>query len=248
MHPRLSLHQVAFMSESTGDFLAFCNEAGFANAVLAAPKLEAEGIKSLPATAPKIASLNQVFDAARFEATLDLAVQIGAQSLYLLTGGRGALDWENAAQHFSRAIKPGLARGLPILIENAPVLYADIHFVHTLADTVRLAEMAEAGICIELFACWAEADLGVLFRRAMPRVGLVQVSDYVLGDRALPCRAVPGDGAIPLERLIGDILAAGYAGLFDIELVGPRIVAEGPRNACKRAGDYMSELLVKLGA
>jgi sugar phosphate isomerase/epimerase len=82
----------------------------------------------------------------------------------------------------------------------------------------------------------------------MRRVGLVQVSDYVLGDRTYPCRAVPGDGAIPLERLIGDLLDAGYAGVFDIELVGPRIAAEGPRVACTRAGEYVSEILLNLGA
>jgi sugar phosphate isomerase/epimerase len=82
----------------------------------------------------------------------------------------------------------------------------------------------------------------------MPMIGLVQVSDYVLGDRITPCRAVPGDGAIPLERLIGDILEAGYQGLFDLELVGPRIVAEGPREATKRAAENLSEILVRLGA
>ena len=48
------------------------------------------------------------------------------------------------------------------------------------------------------------------------------MSDYVLGDRSAPCRSVPGDGDIPLRRLIDDLLTAGYTGLFDLELVGPR--------------------------
>ena len=248
MHPRLSLHQVAFMSESTVEFLKFCRDAGFANAVLAAPKFQAEGMQALPVGAPTIASLNAIFDADTFDATLKLAKQTGAHSIYLLTGDRGALEWQDAAKRFAAQLSPGTVRDLPILIENAPALYADIHFAHTLADTIRLAEIADVGICIELFACWAEADLRTQFRRAMPRIGLVQVSDYVLGDRTYPCRAVPGDGAIPLERLIGDLLGAGYAGVFDIELVGPRIEAEGPRAACKRAGDYVSELLAKQGA
>ena len=248
MHPRLSLHQVAFMGESTAEFLHFCTETGFENAVLAAPKLEESGVGILPEGGPGIASLNQIFDAEQFGTTCALATQIGAKSIYLLTGGRGGLDWESAAQRFADRIAPYITANLPILIENAPALYADIHFAHTLADTVRLAEIADTGICIELFSCWAEADLKALLRRAMPRIGLIQVSDYVLGDRSYPCRAVPGDGTIPLERLVGDLLNAGYQGVFDIELVGPRIEAEGPRNACTRAGAYMSELLVKLGA
>lgn len=80
----------------------------------------------------------------------------------------------------------------------------------------------------------------------MPMTGLVQVSDYVLGDRTAPCRAVPGDGAIPLERILGDVLDAGYAGVFDLELVGPRIDAEGARPATTRAAETLSRMLTKL--
>jgi hypothetical protein len=118
MHPRLSLHQVAFMSESTVEFLTFCQDAGFANAVLAAPKLVTDGITTLPDGAPFIASLNQIFDADSFDATLVMAAQIGAKSVYLLTGSRGSLDWEDAAARFAAQVAPELARGLPVLVEN----------------------------------------------------------------------------------------------------------------------------------
>ena len=83
----------------------------------------------------------------------------------------------------------------------------------------------------------------------MPLTGLVQVSDYVLGDRTAPCRAVPGDGAIPLERILGDVLDAGYGGVFDLELVGPRIDAEGARDRDRtRRHDELSEILDQLGS
>jgi sugar phosphate isomerase/epimerase len=78
--------------------------------------------------------------------------------------------------------------------------------------------------------------------------GLVQVSDYVLGDRSTPCRAVPGDGVVPLDCIIGDVLEAGYEGVFDIELVGPRIVAEGAYAATERAALNVSDILTRLGA
>jgi sugar phosphate isomerase/epimerase len=87
-----------------------------------------------------------------------------------------------------------------------------------------------------------------LIRQALPITGLVQVSDYVLGDRCTPCRAVPGDGVIPIERLLGDVLDAGYEGVFDLELVGPRIEAEGARAATLRAAENLSEILTRLGA
>jgi sugar phosphate isomerase/epimerase len=59
---------------------------------------------------------------------------------------------------------------------------------------------------------------------------------------------VPGDGVIPLDRILGDVLEAGYQGVFDIELVGPRIAAEGPRAATQRAAQAISEILTRLGA
>jgi sugar phosphate isomerase/epimerase len=135
-----------------------------------------------------------------------------------------------------------------VLVENASPFNADIHMAHTLADTITLAKLADVGVCIEWHACWTEAGLQGLLRQAIPITGLVQVSDYVLGDKTAPCRAVPGDGAIPLERIIGQVLDAGYRGVFDIELVGPRIAAEGARPATERAAQRISEILDRLGA
>jgi sugar phosphate isomerase/epimerase len=182
---------------------------------------------------------------------IDIAASLGARSIYLVTGGRGALSWEQAAERFAALILPGRAaaaeRGVTLLVENASAFNIDIHMAHTLADTITLAEIAGIGVCIDLQPCWGEAGLAQLFRRAMPITGLVQVSDYVLGDRTAPCRAVPGDGAIPLERLIGQLLDAGYKGLFDLELVGPRIQAEGARAASTRAAERLSEILTRLG-
>ena len=51
-----------------------------------------------------------------------------------------------------------------------------------------------------------------------------------------PCEElVPGDGDIPLERLLILILASTYAGAFEIEMVGPRIDEEGCESAIARA-------------
>lgn len=113
---------------------------------------------------------------------------------------------------------------------------------------MTLAELAGIGVCIDIYACWAEAALQETIERAMPRCHLIQVSDYVYGDRSLPSRAVPGDGAIPLERILGWALDAGYAGAFDLELIGPRIDAEGRREATRRAATNVGALLDALGA
>jgi len=178
---------------------------------------------------------------------IEAAAGHGARVVYMLTGGRGDLTWEEAAARFSDAVQPCLddakAAGVALAIENASGLYADIHIAHTLRDTVELAEMAGLGVCIDLFHCWTEAHLSELLDRALPRTELIQLSDYVLGDRALPARAVPGDGVIPLEPLVAQALTGGYRHGFDLELIGPRIDREGPLHAAQRACAAVSAML-----
>jgi sugar phosphate isomerase/epimerase len=180
------------------------------------------------------------------------AKTLGARSIYLLSGGHGTLTWEEAADAFRAAVAPCVAQaraaGIGLGLENAPSLYAHASIAHTLRDAVTLAEIADVGVCIEFFACWTEAGLRESIERVMPRCLVVQVCDYVYGDRSLPCRAVPGDGAIPVKRMIDWILRAGYRGVFDLELIGPRIDSEGHLNAVRRATQNLSEILRSLGA
>jgi sugar phosphate isomerase/epimerase len=183
---------------------------------------------------------------------IDAASRVGARTVYMLTGGRGEQTWEQAAERFCAAVAPCVRQaehaGVTLAIENASNLYADIHIAHSLRDTITLAEMAGVGICIDLFHCWTEAGLGELVERALPRTVQIQLSDYVLGDRALPARAVPGDGAIPIEPFVTAVLGAGYPHGFDLELIGPRIEREGPLVAARRGCHVVSAMLERLGA
>lgn len=267
MHPRVCLHQVAFIRESTTAFIEHCRAIGVAYMTLVSPLLLRPGgleeaQHALVAGGPRCTTVNHPFAmypdlekdsgeaAQRLMQAIDIAATLGAENLYLVTGGRGSLGWEAAAERFAKLIAPCRMRaeekGVKLLVETASDFNVDIHIAHTLDDTITLAEIAGIGVCIELHACWFEGGLSEKFRRAMPVTGLVQVSDYVLGDRTAPCRAVPGDGAIPLEHLLGDILDAGYAGVFDLELIGPRIEAEGARAATTRAAERLSEMLTRL--
>ncbi len=183
---------------------------------------------------------------------VELAELLGASSIYLTTGGHGSLTWEQAADRFATAIEPCVRRaedaGVDLMIENAPPLRADRHIAHTLRDTTTLAEIAGLGVCLDVNGCWSEADLNGLIAAAMPRCRLVQLSDYVYGDRAVPGRAVPGDGDIPLELIAGWILGAGYQGAFDLELIGPRIDQEGHLAAAIRACEMVDHILEAAGA
>ena len=76
----------------------------------------------------------------------------------------------------------------------------------------------------------------------------MQVSDFKVGTVASSQRLVPGDGDVPLARILGIVLDAGYRGVFDLELIGDAIVAEGYDAAVPRAVDALGALLNDLGA
>ncbi len=177
------------------------------------------------------------------------AGDVAAESVYITTGSRGALTWEEAAEALKEAAEPVVEHArrvpVPLLMETVPSLREDVGFNHTLADTVALSETAGFGVCIDTYSSWTERNLQSVLAEAIPRCALVQVSDYVIGDWCVPGRAVPGDGDIPLERILGWLQEAGYSGPYDLELIGPRIVNEGGKGATLRAIRWLSALLDK---
>ena len=268
MHPRVSLHQVACMDDPTAAFIEHCRTIGVQQMTLVTPLLFRQGeteaaLGAMAAGGTRCHTVNHPFAMGRTLDTvggeetegllraIDIAAALGAPNIYLVSGGRGNMLWDEAAGRFAALIAPCLGpaqeKGVRLLVETASHLNADC--ISPIRWTIpsaspRLPVSASA-------SSWPHAGSKPTcrkFRRALPNTGLVQVSDYVSGDRATPNRAVPGDGMVPNAWLIGELLDAGYRGVFDLELVGPRIAAEGGFAATRRAAENLSEILVRLGA
>src|SRR5205814_9063006 len=124
--------------------------------------------------------------------------EVGAECLVFTTGPAGPLPWEEAADALEAALAPVLhesrSRGVPFAIEHTNSLRVDIGFVHTLSDAIDLARRLDAGVCMEVNACWAERALAATIRAGADRIRLVQVSDFKVGTIASSQRLVPGDG------------------------------------------------------
>jgi sugar phosphate isomerase/epimerase len=187
----------------------------------------------------------------RLGRTIGIAQDIGAQSVIMTTGGRGTLGWDEAADAFAQAIAPcaeqARSAGIAMGIEPTSHLYADVSIAHRLTDTVEIARRAGIAVMVDVFACWVDADLDAALARAAPMTGVAQICDYVHGDRGLPCRAVPGDGAIPLERIVSGLAQGGFRGWYDLEIIGPRLQAEGQEAGLARAGAFIGALLEQAG-
>jgi sugar phosphate isomerase/epimerase len=178
---------------------------------------------------------------------LDTAAAVGADRVVLTTGPFSPLTWDEAADALESALQPVLvearARNVQFAIEHTNSLRVDVGFVHTLADALDLARRLDTGVCLEVNACWAERGLAQTIAQNVGRIALVQVSDFKVGTIASSQRLVPGDGDIPLARILGDLMRAGYDGVFELELIGDAIVAEGYDTAIPRAIKALETLL-----
>jgi sugar phosphate isomerase/epimerase len=270
MHERLSIHAICFPAAGLRELAGYWRELGAHRVSLVSHLLlDQDGLpaaqEALQASRCTVESITHPFMPGRHldpreESWLDahdtlsrliqIAKALGARSIYMLTGGHGSLTWEEAAEVFRTAIAPCVIQakeaGIALMVENSAAAYSDTHIAHTLRDAITLAEVAGVGVCMDLFACWTEAGLHESIARAMPKCQLVQVSDYVYGDRSLPARAVPGEGAIPIKRILEWTLQAGYTGPFELELIGPRIDAEGRLAAVRRSAQILTEMLKEL--
>lgn len=265
MHPRLTVFDRVLAGATVGEVVAGLARAGAPRAGIARARLERDGVDEGSA-AIRSAGLDvthllhgplfelerpETWEAAQADAvrTLDLAAALGARCVYGLTGPAYGLTWETAAEKFAAAARPvaehAAVAGVPFLLETANMLFARIGFLHTLRDTVDVARESGLRVCLDVQHCWTERGLRDTIRRASGLVGLVQLSD-LLPDRREPYRAVPGDGVIPLERIVAAVLEDGYTGFFDLELYGEQGV--DPVETIKRSADYAGALLERLGA
>jgi sugar phosphate isomerase/epimerase len=268
MHPRVSLSAISTFSWELDADLAFYAKTRITNVGISVAKLERfgwdDGTRRVADAGLRVTNLIglgpfDLTDPARWDPqrervvrALDTAAAVGAECLVFTTGPAGPLLWEDAADALEAALAPVLpearSRGVPFAIEHTNSLRVDIGFVHTLADAIDLARRLDVGVCMEVNACWAERGLAGTIAAGANRLRLVQVSDFAVGTLSTPNRLVPGDGDIPLERILGQVLAAGYGGCFDLELIGPRIDEEGYDSACRRSIDRLTEMLHPLGA
>jgi sugar phosphate isomerase/epimerase len=265
MHPRLSVSAVSSWRASFDDDLAMwdrlgvqhvglslrkCEEVGLEHA---ADRVQAAGLRVSNVVECGWCSLDEPATWPAYQerllAAIELMRAVGAPVLVLTTGPAGALDWDMAAGALRRMVEPlrpsADDAGVRIAIENTSPMRLDLSFSTTLRDTVDLAEMLDLWICMELNSCWAERAFPIVLGRARARLALVQLSDAKVGSFTTPDRLVPGDGDIPLGRLLIQILASAYAGAFEIEMVGPRIEDEGYERAIARAIEHCDALLAQ---
>jgi sugar phosphate isomerase/epimerase len=179
-------------------------------------------------------------------AAVEVAAATGGSGVLVAGGAGHGLAFEEAADRFCDAfgpvVGPAAERGVRLLLEPVRPQFAYAGFVHSVRDALPLARRLGTGVVVDVTHCWWEPGLAGALRANVDLIGSVHVADLAL-DRPVVHRVVPGDGELPLARLLGLLVSAGYPGPFELELIGPAIDAEGAGAAATRGVSYVLALL-----
>lgn len=268
IHPRISVSQACSIRQGLEDDLALWADLDIDRVGLLWRKLEAagadravaaigdEGLEVTNVIATGILApsdeLRWVEQREQVTRIAEVAARLGSPLLALTSGPLGPLHWEAASDALAELLRPlhgDLADlGVTLAIEHTNSLRLDLSFVTSFRQAAALAVRMGCGAVLELNAAWHEQGLAESIRYGIDHLSLVQVSDFKLGTTRTPDRVVPGDGDIPLPRLLRQVLDAGYDGAFDLEVVGPRVEREGYPSTIRRGVEALGALLTDLGA
>lgn len=269
IHPRLSIDSLSSFHWSFEQDLALWRELGAPLAGLLISKIADDipgkvarlcdaGIRpstvvtgAFDLSAPQTWDKNRALLAAIIDAVAGAGG--GGGTAYMTPGRTTGATWSEVLDLFAEAVAPSAAyareKGVRLAFE--PSLRTDASFVNTLRDAVDVAERTGLGLIVDFGNCWMERDLAAVLQRAAPHIALVQICDVVIGGPGRPSpggRVHLGEGELPLHRLMQEVLATGYAGPFDLEVLGPAIEAEGYEPALRRGVERASVFLTEAGA
>lgn len=268
-HPRLSVNALSSVTWSFEQDFALWRELGLSWVGLMSAKLgerpEAP-IKRLADAGMRVSTVvARRFDLnapATWEATraeldhlVDVVAEFGGWSVYLTPGQSTGAPWDEVLDTFAQALGPSVertrSRGVRLAIE--PSKRVDVSFVNTLPDAIEVAERVGVQIVADTCHIWPERNLESDLLRAAPHLGLVQISDVHLGavkrpDEPAPIeRVVPGDGMLPLPRLLSQLQATGYTGPVELEMIGRIVEEQGYESTIRRGVEATVDLLEQGG-
>lgn len=266
-HPRLSVDAMCTFDWPFERDLALWSDMGVRHAGLLISKLGAEPaarMAELTAAGIRCSTLitesfelrdPESWDAtrARHREAIDLVAAEGGHSIYFTPGRTACVSWNDDLDRLAGAVAPTVAyareRGVRAAIE--PSIRTSVSFVNTLRDAIDVAERTGISLIADFGNMWMERDFRETLARAMPHIALMQIGDVVIGSTGKPSaggRVHIGSGELPLQRMMRDVLDAGYAGPFDLEVVAANFASGSDEQEMRAGIAAASALLADVGA
>ncbi|MDC0262066.1 sugar phosphate isomerase/epimerase [Planctomycetaceae bacterium] len=240
--PRLSISQVTTFHWSLPDLIAHCKDFGYEAVSLWMPRLiefgEERAIDLIHESGLVVSSIgpsggftganghslrDSVLDTAD---ALELAGRVGANSLTVYTGPRAG----HTKNHSRRLVKSALLRLADTAAEmRVQLALKPMHsvygrnwsFLHSLKETFDLIEECDhpwLKLAFGTFQVGDQYDTLVNDPALVSRIASVQVSDRRDDPQNEWDQHLPGEGDLPLARIMQTLLDAEYDGFFEVDV------------------------------
>jgi sugar phosphate isomerase/epimerase len=182
------------------------------------------------------------------ERCLEYAAELGVPLVVVVGGPDPDVTRRDAWNQVRGALEVLLDRaaqsGVRVLVEPLHPVLIDQSVATSVTDALALVDKhPPAGIVVDAWHVWWDSRLQDCLREAVGRVGIVHLSDWAAGSYEGPDRVLPGDGVADLSSICTDLLAAGFDGWWEVEIISEALWA-GDQTALVRASyDAASEVL-----
>lgn len=172
--------------------------------------------------------------------------------VYFPPGRTTGATWEEVCDQFAEAVAPCVehSRSSGVKLAFEPTHRTDASFISSLRDAVDVSRQTGLGIVLDFGNCWMERDLRSTILAAGENIALVQIDDVDIGGHGKgpgSGRVQIGEGELPLERLMRDVIDSGYQGVYDLEVIGPSAEREDYASALERGVKSAARLLTDMG-
>ncbi len=161
-------------------------------------------------------------------AAVELAAKMGADCLVVYTGGRGGHTRSHARRLVGSALRElayhATDFGVTLAIEPMhPACGMDWTFLTSLESALEFADRLDSDalkIVFDTYHLGMEPDLLSRLPELVPRIALVHLGDARRPPRGEQDRCPLGRGIIPLPEILRCLHEHGYAGSYELELIG----------------------------
>jgi sugar phosphate isomerase/epimerase len=166
-------------------------------------------------------------------AAIETAELLSAGSLIIHSGSRGAHTFNHARRLFRQALDKLLPlaeeRGVVLAIEPMQAdCGGDFTFLNCLDETLQLVEQCASRslkLALDTYHWGHAPSLVSQIPQLAPHLAVVQLGDGREPPRGETNRCLLGEGSVPLAKIVAALVAAGFDGEYEVELMGEEIEA-----------------------
>ena len=176
---------------------------------------------------------------------LRTAAALGAGCLVVYSGARAGHTYNHARRLVQGALVElaPLAEQLGVALALEPMhpgCAADWTFLTSLDDALTIVKAIgrpQIQIVLDTYHLGFASSLLSYIPQVAPHLALVQLGDGKGAPQGEQNRCRLGEGAVPLEKIVVALKAAGYDGYYDVELLGEEVEAVDYQTLLSHAKD-----------